>query len=988
MKTLLRISMGLLCSSAALAGSVPGATCSPTLFIEASTYDTAGTSRALAVGDFDGDTRPDIAAASVNDRTVEVLLNDGNGGLGAPIVTPLDSDPIAIAAGDLRGNGTIDVVVATYSGIYVLLGHGDGTFDAPVFYNAELSNVTALVVGKFDSNGSLDVAVGSYYSDTIALFPGNGNGTFGTALHTSPTPQVLSLTSGDFNGDGHLDLAAATGSPASVEVFLGVGDGTFGAPVGFIAGAALGGIVSADFDGDGHADIAVGSGGDVSILLGNGAGGFQAALLYDANIGSIGVLVVGDVDQDGHLDIVAGEQLSFYGDGDEVSVLRGAGDGSFAVGEPYSTAGATGVVLADLDGDALPDVVTAGGDVSVLRDTQDGNLLAVPNSRLRGPNSPAAVAKGDWNGDGVFDFAWIYGNQVLAIEGQPGGRFTEAFALDMGGFSAQPTGVAAIYFSGDPGTSLVVSTYNDVLLFRSNYFGGFDLPDSIFNSFELGQIAVGDFDGTGGIDSDVVVSQGCCGTANLVVLLGDGHGNFQSPVQTPINADVYSLLPADFTRGFPPPGRGDTDDLAVATNGGVLILLGNDQGSFQLATTIPTPQFLQPSVAVGEFTTLGTTDLLVSIGEPNVRLYSGNNNGTFQPPITVALPDSAQSVTAGDYDDEPHSDFSVLTNQGVIAFLSLGNGHFESPIALATGVAASTVVSVDLTESGADGIAAIGSEGIAMFRNSRLVVFVVPLNSAVLGSAAVLHAHASGYGFLSYEWRKEGVPLSDGGSVSGSHTATLTIDPVSFADAGSYDVVVTDSCTSVTSYPAALSVDFADVPLSSPFHDDINTVATDGIAAGCGGGNYCPTSPVRRDQMAVFLLKSEHGAGYAPPACTGVFADVTCPSSFADWVEQLAAEGVTGGCGGGNYCPDASVTRAQMAVFLLKTSQGSSYAPPPATGIFGDVPVGSFGADFIEDLYNRGVTGGCQASPLLYCPDNSVLRQQMATFLVRALLGP
>jgi hypothetical protein len=75
-----------------------------------------------------------------------------------------------------------------------------------------------------------------------------------------------------------------------------------------------------------------------------------------------------------------------------------------------------------------------------------------------------------------------------------------------------------------------------------------------------------------------------------------------------------------------------------------------------------------------------------------------------------------------------------------------------------------------------------------------------------------------------------------------------------------------------------------------------------------------------------------------------------------------------------------------MAVFLLKTSQGSSYTPPAATGLFGDVPVGSFAADFIEDLYGRGITGGCSLSPLLYCPGNSVLRQQMATFLSRTFL--
>jgi hypothetical protein len=71
--------------------------------------------------------------------------------------------------------------------------------------------------------------------------------------------------------------------------------------------------------------------------------------------------------------------------------------------------------------------------------------------------------------------------------------------------------------------------------------------------------------------------------------------------------------------------------------------------------------------------------------------------------------------------------------------------------------------------------------------------------------------------------------------------------------------------------------------------------------------------------MAVFLLKSEHGASYVPPPCAGIFHDVVCPSAFANWIEQLAAEGITGGCGGGNYCPSNANTRGQMAVFLVKT---------------------------------------------------------------------
>ena len=173
------------------------------------------------------------------------------------------------------------------------------------------------------------------------------------------------------------------------------------------------------------------------------------------------------------------------------------------------------------------------------------------------------------------------------------------------------------------------------------------------------------------------------------------------------------------------------------------------------------------------------------------------------------------------------------------------------------------------------------------------------------------------------------------------------------------------------------------MPVSNIFHADILTIATAGITAGCGGADYCPDGSVRRDQMAVFLLKSEHGSAYAPPACSGVFTDVPCPGTYTDWIEQLASEGVTSGCGTAIYCPASTVTRAQMAVFLLKTLLGQAYVPPAPAGIFADVPAGAFAANFIEDLYNRNITGGCASNPLRYCPDNPVLRAPMATFLVR-----
>jgi hypothetical protein len=128
--------------------------------------------------------------------------------------------------------------------------------------------------------------------------------------------------------------------------------------------------------------------------------------------------------------------------------------------------------------------------------------------------------------------------------------------------------------------------------------------------------------------------------------------------------------------------------------------------------------------------------------------------------------------------------------------------------------------------------------------------------------------------------------------------------------------------------PPATGTVFGDVHPGDFAADWIEELAGLGITGGCGGGNYCPANPVTRAQMAVFLLKSEHGSVYVPPTCIGVFTDVLCPGGFAvDWIEQLASEGITGGCGGTNYCPNNPNTRGQMAVFLVKTFGLLLYAP-------------------------------------------------------------
>ena len=242
-----------------------------------------------------------------------------------------------------------------------------------------------------------------------------------------------------------------------------------------------------------------------------------------------------------------------------------------------------------------------------------------------------------------------------------------------------------------------------------------------------------------------------------------------------------------------------------------------------------------------------------------------------------------------------------------------------------------------------------------------------------------------------------------GGASTDCHAATPAHDcyrmtvsgtrPAPHWDATFDEALASTTPTFAWTWTLHVGGSFADVPASEPFYPFIENLFHNEITGGCGGADYCPATAVTRGQMAVFLLKSKHGAAYAPPSCfPGIFQDVACPSPFADWIQQLYQEGITGGCGPGLYCPEAPVTRAQMAVFLLKASQGTAYVPPACSGtLFGDVLCAGDPFDpWIEDLAARGITGGCGGGN--YCPGQPNNRGQMAVFLVKTfglrLYGP
>ena len=220
--------------------------------------------------------------------------------------------------------------------------------------------------------------------------------------------------------------------------------------------------------------------------------------------------------------------------------------------------------------------------------------------------------------------------------------------------------------------------------------------------------------------------------------------------------------------------------------------------------------------------------------------------------------------------------------------------------------------------------------------------------------------------------------------VTNDHTITATAPAL--APGSANDLLVTNLDQTNGTLVKGFVADFLDVPGSSQFYGFVINLVSNGITAGVGGGFYGLNDNTLRQQMAVFLLKSKHGLCYVPPPCTGAFSDVTCPSTFADWIEALANEGITGGCGVGIYCPQSPVRRDQMAVFLLKAEHGSQYVPPQCTGIFSDVPCPSQFADWIEQLSVESITGGCGDGN--YCPANPNSRGQMAAFLVKTFALP
>lgn len=506
-------------------------------------YATGSSPYSVAVGDFNGDGKVDLAIADDDNEDgaeVSVLLGNGDGTFQPHVDYPTGQMPLWVVVSDLNGDSKQDLVVANSYGntVSVLLGNGDGTFQPSVDYGVQ-SGPSAVVVGNFSGNGSPDVIAANAGTSTVTVLLGDGTGAFPTRQDFPSVVGTWAVSTGDFDGDGIPDIVTANNDRNTVSILLGKGDGTFQPHVEYPTGNTPYEAAVGDFNGDGKLDLATANeqGTSVSILLGNGDGSFQPHMDYAAGINPFSI-AAGDFNGDGKLDLVTANVGASL-DAGTITVLLGNGDGTFQPPVPYSTGiFPYSVTVGDFNGDYKLDIAVAnncGNDThcqsvgSVSIFLGNGDGTFQPQVPYNVENAPVSVVTGDFNKDGNLD---------LAVT------------------NSKSSTVSILLGNGD---------------------GTFQPDMGYVTEAGPNSVAVGDFNGDGKVD--LVTTDG--GTAS--VLLGNGDGTFQNHVDFEVGAGSLSVIVADFN------GDGKTD-LATANSLAFSIsVLLNTSGSNVTLTSSPNP---------------------------------------------------------------------------------------------------------------------------------------------------------------------------------------------------------------------------------------------------------------------------------------------------------------------------------------------------------------------------------------------------------------
>lgn len=640
-------------------------------------------SQSFAIGDIDG--LGDMGAVLANGGASITVYRGPNLTFQSLKTYPTGNFTASVVLADVNLDGRPDLVVVNTEGgnagtgsISILLGNGDGTFQAAVDYATGNSPTTA-AVGDLNGDGKPDIVVANSGENDVSILTGNGDGTFQAPVAVAAGSLPNGVLVADFNGDGKADIAVANGASNDLSILIGNGDGTFQPPVNYAVGNGPIYVAAGDLNGDGKLDLAVANhfGNSVSVLLGNGDGTFQTATTY-ITLAAPTSLVLTDFNSDGRLDVVVGEgspdQIIPDLSSGTLAVLLGNGDGTLQAANNYpSGRGPKSIAIADFNGDGRPDLVTANqtdNSLSIFLATANGRFEPAMNFSFisMGQSGPSSVTTGDFNGDLKADIAMVsqYSHSFLVMLSNGDGTFKTPAIYPVG---SNPVFVISGDFNHDRKLDLAVvdggsntnTVAGTVFVLFGNGDGTFKDPVPYTVGIHPGAAVAGDFNGDG--YPDLAVSDGSFNgdSGGISVLINNGDGTFKPAVT--YNAGVgatFSIAAADFN------GDGILDLAAgVFTNSGgtgnvVSILTGKADGTFSDAVNFSTDA--NPvALAAADLNRDGRLDLVVAhcCGGTDMTYMLGNGDGTFQPEGHFAGGPSPVSVAVADFTGNQIADLAI-----------------------------------------------------------------------------------------------------------------------------------------------------------------------------------------------------------------------------------------------------------------------------------------------------------------------------------------
>jgi VCBS repeat protein len=877
----------------------------------------------IVVTDLNGDGKPDIV--TVSPGFVWVLLGNGDGTFQAATSTATGTTATQFFVTDVNGDGKLDVLVpASGGGLLSLLGNGNGTFAAPTTALAMLP-AGILAVGDFNGDGKVDLLV-SPVATQVGVILGNGDGTFQTSVVYSITgfaqADTPAVVVGDLNGDGKADVvlsfnAIGTNLFSSTEVLLGNGDGTFTyRQVASIGGSPL----LADLNGDGKLDLLLNAGGYFYSLLGNGDGTFGVPNSYFTGEGGAGAAFnVADFNGDGKLDVAAASSL-----------FIGNGDGTFQGNSASLTVGGR-PIPGDFNGDGKLDVAALADNntVEILLGHGDGTFAPGRLTAAIQPGSShtADLAVADVNGDGKLDLLVIttdLNNQQWTLNvllGNGDGTFAAPIVGAQGAITYAALAVSD--FNNDHKVDVAVyDTSGGVNIFLGQGDGTFTASTTVFGGSNPGSnpIAAADFNSDGKVDI-VTASQSGVG-----ILLGNGDGRFQ-PLKV-VGQGIYISAVADLNGDGAP-------DLVMFDQ----VLLGNGDGTFRAVTFPDSVTYTVVEDINGD----GILDLVGFGGGVNsqtLQYVLGNGDGTFAAPVVLELSgdrfDQIDSVVGGDFNGDGRPDILFTFAGSDVTLLNIFSN-----------ATADFRLSASLT---APAVVAPGSTATSTVKVTPIDGF----NSSVALSCNELPTGAT-CAFSST-------------SISGAGSTTLTITTSATSPVGTYPVIVVGAGPSTThstvltltvaSAPGATTVGLVPNVLTFPLQavgstsaQQIVQLTNSGTAAlTFGSGGISVTGANAGDFSQTNNCGASASASVA--AGTGCFIMVTfSPTGFGTRTATLMVQDNATGSPQTvvliGSAPDFSVATSSSASATVTPGQTASYS-------FSIAPTGGF---------TQAVTFSCSDAP-------------------------